>query len=180
VLLTVAALSAALGIIWLVVAPGEPSQETQQGTQQTFGCISWNTADSQEVCDKSAADQAKRQPATDAQRAEAQSVMNDIDRVVRRVGRCLTSDGNPCAGGAATRPATDADAEAAGQALSNAGLRSTVRVARPDDPAPAGSLFYAIELPSGACVVGHVSELPGGAGGTVVTGTLPDGRCIQE
>jgi hypothetical protein len=82
------------------------------------------------VCDKSAADQAKRQPATDAQRAEAQSVMNDIDRVVRRVGRCLSSDGNPCAGPAAKRPATDVDAEAAGQALSNAGLRSTVREER--------------------------------------------------
>ncbi|HEX7301757.1 hypothetical protein [Lentzea sp.] len=83
---------------------------------------------------------------------------------------------------AARRPVrtpTAAEAEKALRELEEAGFGggSVVRVARETDPAPAGSLFFAAELPAGGCVVGHLAEVPGGAGSRAVVGKRPDGRC---
>ncbi|GHH61521.1 hypothetical protein GCM10017774_87810 [Lentzea cavernae] len=107
--------------------------------------------------------------------------MEDLDRVIHRVGLCVDLDGNPCPGAPAKRPPTAAEADAAQQRLKDAGFGSSsvVRVARESDPAPVGSLFYAAEFPAGVCVVGHIIKVPGGAGARVVAGTLPSGGCAE-
>jgi hypothetical protein len=60
---------------------------------------------------------------------------------------------------------------------------AVVRIARPDDPAPAGSLLYAVRVES-ACVVGHIEGIPRGYpspdGRQDVLGLLPGGRCVDE
>jgi hypothetical protein len=57
-------------------------------------------------------------------------------------------------------------------------VNSTVRIARADDPAPRGSLLYAVPLGNDSCIVGHILELPGGSGGGIIGGVLPDGMCL--
>ncbi|WP_143448689.1 hypothetical protein [Kineosporia sp. A_224] len=63
--------------------------------------------------------------------------------------------------------------------LRAAGFRqSQARPARTDDPAPAGSLVYAVQVPGG-CLVGSLAV--GDAGrddGPTVVGTLPDRSCL--
>jgi hypothetical protein len=61
------------------------------------------------------------------------------------------------------------------QALTGAGYRDAlVRVARPDDPAPRGSVLVAV--PAGAaCVVIHHNGYPH----RTVAGRLPDGSCLS-
>lgn len=64
--------------------------------------------------------------------------------------------------------------------LRAAGSRqSQARTARTDDPAPAGSLVYAVQVPGG-CLVGYLTA--GGTGrddGPTVVGTLPDRSCLS-
>ncbi|PWK80707.1 hypothetical protein C8D88_12371 [Lentzea atacamensis] len=177
VLLSVLAVVAlGLGAWWIVGAIRSEQPAPQGGT-----CIGFATAGSDQQCLQQAQDIARRTPLTDAQRVEAEAKMLDLDRVIHRVGLCLDARGNPCPGTTARRPATAVDAEAAEQRLKAAGFGegSVVRVAREADPAPAGSLFYVAELPAGACVVGHITEVPGGAGGRAVVGKLPNGRCAE-
>ncbi|GAB2845505.1 hypothetical protein GCM10027200_52100 [Lentzea nigeriaca] len=165
-----------LGAWWIVGAIRPEHPKPQGGT-----CVGVATPDADQQCLRQAQDSGGRAPITDAQRAEAGSRTPDLDRVIHRVGLCLDASGNPCPGAAVRRAATAADAETAQQRLREAGFGegSVVRVAREGDPAPMGSLFYAAELPAGACLVGHIIEVPGGAGARVVVGKFPSGRCAE-
>ena len=165
-----------VGTWWAVEATRSAAPTPQSGT-----CIGFATPDSEQLCIRQVEDRARRASITDAQRTEADSRIPDLERVIHRVGLCLDSSGNPCAGGITRRPAVAADTEVALQRLKAAGFGSgsVVRVAREGDPAPVGSLFYAAELPAGGCVVGHIIEVPGGAGGGEVVGKLPSGRCAE-
>lgn len=163
--------------VWWMARPSGSIQPNQQGGV----CIGFAGPNSDQQCLRQAQDIARRTPITDAQRAKAESRMPDLDRVIHRVGLCRDASGNPCPGTTARKPATAADTETAQHRLKEAGFGegSVVRLAREGDPAPAGSLFYAAELPGAACVVGHIIEVPGGAGGRAVVGKLPNGRCAE-
>jgi hypothetical protein len=52
----------------------------------------------------------------------------------------------------------------------------TVRMARPDDPAPAGSVIYAVAV-GPACVLLDQTE-PGPPGDEQIVGKRPDGNCL--
>jgi len=162
---------------WWIAGAIQSGQPKSQGGI----CIGFVRPDSDQQCLRQAQDSAGRTPITDAQRAEVESRMPDLDRVVHRAGLCLDASGNPCPGVGVRRPATAADAETAQRRLKDAGFGegSVVRVAREGDPAPAGSLFYAAALPGGACVVGHIIEVPGGAGARAIVGKPPNGRCAE-
>lgn len=64
--------------------------------------------------------------------------------------------------------------------LRAAGFRqSQARTARTDDPAPAGSLVYAVQVPGG-CLVGYLAAGgPGPDDGPKVVGTLSDRSCLS-
>lgn len=173
--LTVAVVLVGGGLVWWI-AMGGPSSQSAQSSDS--GCIGWDTPESDEQCIRAAEDRAKRQPISGTQHTEAAAIENDLDRVIKRHGRCMTAQGEPCASNITPRPPTEADVAAIVQKLGEAGISSTtVRLARSDDPAPPGSLFYAIELPSRGCVIGHLESVPGGDGMRAVVGQLPSGRC---
>ncbi|MGW6936231.1 hypothetical protein ACWGE0_39660 [Lentzea sp. NPDC054927] len=143
-------------------------------------CIAFAGPEGDAQCQRAAVDLARRRPVTDDDKVDAAAVEDDLDTIVMRLGQCLTPNGQAPCGGTRTppRPATDADARLLAERLSAKGMRVGVtRLAGPDDPAPPGSLFYAVALPGGGCVVGHLTQVPGGLGGRSVVGPLPDGRC---
>ncbi|KJK40110.1 hypothetical protein UK23_40570 [Lentzea aerocolonigenes] len=87
----------------------------------------------------------------------------------------------PCTRSTTKHPPTSTEAEATHQSLIREGFPdSAVRIARSDDPAPAGSLLYAVQVGAETCIVGHVIELPGGGGGGFIGGLLPGGRCLDD
>lgn len=174
-MLAIAAVLVGLGVVWWTSSVGSSSRSSQS---TTVGCITWNTPDSDEQCEKAAEDRLKRQPMSDAQRDEAAPVRDDLERQLSQLGRCITAAGEPCASNMVSRAATEADVTAVLQKLNGVPLSSsTVRLARSDDPAPTGSVFYAIELPKRGCVVGHLESVPGGLGMSTVVGQLPEGGC---
>lgn len=76
------------------------------------------------------------------------------------------------------RTATDADVVSARDALAAAGLPgSMVRIAHPDDPAPAGALVFALQMGDG-CVVGYL-DLATARSGHEVAGLLPGAQCLS-
>lgn len=147
-----------------------------------IGCLAWrNRPQGDEHYGREEADRARRHPITAAQHAAAEQARRDVGRVIGRIGDCVTAAGFPCERDVARRPATASDATDTAEGLSRAGFgNSVVRVARADDPAPLGSLFYAVHVADQVCVVGYVLEVPGGAGSESVVGTLPGGRCAAS
>jgi hypothetical protein len=62
------------------------------------------------------------------------------------------------------------------RSLEQAGFHgATVRLAAGDDPAPPGSIVYAVDT-GGGCVIGYLADDGGGAARPV--GRLPGGRCL--
>jgi hypothetical protein len=99
--------------------------------------------------------------------------------VVTATARVTLAPGQPLPEAPAVpRPAvTDAYARLARAALAAAGYRTVVvRVAMPYDPAPTGSLVWALDT-GDACAVGYSSGLGGGI--YDVLGTLADGACLR-
>jgi hypothetical protein len=122
-------------------------------------------------CDRYFADQSQRDQLTEAQRREA-TVLADpiraaVDRLAHGRSRCVTETVNsPCR--LVYDPIAVDDVRAA-----IARPDAIVRLARYDDPAPLGSVFYAVPMAS-ACLIGHADSMgPGHA----VVGHLPGGRC---
>jgi hypothetical protein len=82
----------------------------------------------------------------------------------------------PCS--TALHAPTMADVDAVRRGLRTAGYATvTVRLATDADPAPSGSLLYAVAT-GGTCIVGHLEQTPGGASRQDVTGPLPTGACL--
>jgi hypothetical protein len=55
---------------------------------------------------------------------------------------------------------------------------AVVRLARPDDPAPAGGIVYAVPVRD-ACIVGYLATLKGPYSGGAA-GRYPDGTCLKN
>ena len=113
-------------------------------------------------CLRFARDVARRAPLTADERRLGEPEARQLDAVVRRA--------YPSPG--------EAPADALRAALAGAGYTgSVVRVARPDDPAPAGSVLFAVPIGAG-CVVGHTDAGRGTATSALV-GQLPGGTCLS-
>ncbi len=127
-----------------------------------------------DYCRRAADDMIRRTPLTDAQRADADRASEQVLAVLpdgARGSRCSTDrPGALCR--LEVSPPSSSEVR---QALTAAGYRDAlVRVARPDDPAPRGSVLVAV--PAGAaCVVIHHNGYPH----RTVAGRLPDGSCLS-
>jgi hypothetical protein len=65
------------------------------------------------------------------------------------------------------------------RSLDEAGFAgATVRIAGVDDPAPRGTILYAVPLDD-ACLIGYRATLRGG-GGYTLAGRLPQGTCLAR
>jgi hypothetical protein len=133
----------------------------------------------EELCHRTATDRSRRAAITNpgpiGYDGTAAAMLGTISRAVLCPPPALP---NSCARQPG-RAATDADVVSARDALVTAGLPgSIVRIARAADPAPAGSLVFALLMGDG-CVVGYLD--PGtGRSWHEVGGLLPNGRCLAS
>jgi hypothetical protein len=126
-------------------------------------------------CGRFLADLARRAPVPANRRGDAEQLRERIDSVMPpgREGPCeyLDDSGDACS--METFPPTAGQVRAA---LKKAGYATVViRTARPDDPAPAGSLLVAV--PAGAECVLLFADGDGSQSWT--TGQLPGGTCLS-
>jgi hypothetical protein len=139
-------------------------------------------------CRRLASDIARRGPLTDREREVGQQTAVAIRRALARqptadAGHCeqIPPTGTvppPCRW--IPEPPTAQDVQQVRQALLAAGFTDmTVRLATADDPAPAGTLLYAVRA-GNACVIEYDLDrsAPRGLGLSVV-GRLPDGSCLS-
>lgn len=170
-------------LMWWMRSSGQSGDPvgSPDGTGRHGGvCVGWYSPNTDEQCRRSAEDQARRHSVTDDHRVAADLIADDLDQVLMRLGRCMTPEGAPCGGVTAVRPVGEPDVPLLRQSLDEAGIPvETARLAHAGDPAPPGSLFYAVPLAGGGCVVGFVTSVPGGGGQRAVVGSLPDGRCSE-
>ena len=88
-----------VGLRW----PAGRSRTADPGSQNGDTCVGVAEVGSNQQCFRQAQDVTRRAPITGAQRAEAESRIQDLDRVVYRIGLCLDAEGDPCSGVAARR-----------------------------------------------------------------------------
>jgi hypothetical protein len=144
-----------------------PGQETGAGPEP--GTV--------QECQRRARDFAARTPLSAADRAAARERLPDaraaIDSVACANGGCQQTEIQPRGG-----PAADpVQLEMSRRALAAAGFEDvTVRPARADDPAPAGTTVYAAGV-GPACIV-IARRAPNTAGTEQILGRLPDGHCL--
>ncbi|RKR87586.1 hypothetical protein BDK92_1866 [Micromonospora pisi] len=128
-----------------------------------------------DYCARYVAELARRRPLTGAQRAEAEAarerVLAALPPGAAEPVSCVTPNG-PCA--VRRSPPTLDEVR---HALATAGHPdAVVRLAGATDPAPVGSVLLAAPV-GPACVLAHVD---GTGGQSVVSGRLPDGRCLAD
>ncbi|WP_433218392.1 DUF6993 domain-containing protein [Dactylosporangium sp. CS-047395] len=154
-------------------------------------CIQFGTSD-KEYCDRFVDDIARRDELTQEQRdalepdakrareaARNPALCRDLARGLenRQFAQCAgVSSGSDRGAGRAPTPA---DAEAIRLALEQAGFPgAVVRVARDNDPAPHGTILFAVPI-GDACLLGYQAAGSGG-GGFTLQGHLPGGRCLRD
>ncbi len=145
-------------------------------------CMAWaaESRDSPDSCDRMPSDTGWRSRITDAQRVAAEAAYTKVDAILVRLGRCFTDQGRPCPLEHPARRPTRADADRFTQDATGAGFtRTTARVADNDDPAPTGSLLYAVQVDDNTCAIGYMLHIPQGAGGHDFVGVLPHGGCLD-
>lgn len=191
-----------IGLAWLVAG----HRPAASGSGRTsFACVADRQVPDDGHCDRAARDAAIRAHLSADQRAAAQDRVRDIVGVVHGLHPCPGSTapcvaggpgavprgsgaplpsgpgampGGPGAmpGGGAPPPFAPAP-DQVGAALVAAGFPDTVvRPARLTDPAPVGSLLFAVGI-GPACVLGY--DMPGG-GSQWVVGRLPDDHCLTR
>jgi hypothetical protein len=188
-------LVAALAVIAAVVIIAVVSGRSDTGSASTvvgattaapryFACVGVNDDRGDDHCARQAKDYARRTPLASDQQAHGEAVASDVERAVEGVAShadetnvTCPNSGGPCAIPMPTA-ARPGDVDLVRTALDQAGMTgAVVRIASADDPAPRGSLMYAV--PAGpACVLGYTLGLTGGGGHSVV-GHLPDGTCLS-
>lgn len=132
-------------------------------------------------CERVANNVLRRRTPPPDQRAAAERAHQDVRRAISSSTNCPPPATAPCTRPTTKHPPTGIEAETTRQSLAREGFpNSAVRIALSDDPAPAGSLLYAVRVGADTCIVGHVMELPGGGGGGFIGGLLPDGRCLDS
>lgn len=173
------AVMVAAGVGRWVVAEREPAGARHRPAIG-FACSFQGPSPDEGYCERAAADFARRAPLTDEQREPALALAQTVNKAAASAGWCMTPTDPKCARRPPSYPPGPEDVEAARMWLGRTGASDgTARLARLDDPAPAGSLLYAARV-GGACIVGHVQSVPLGAGSHMVVGSLPDGSCLPK
>jgi hypothetical protein len=190
--LVFAAVVSVLGAVALVLhgmgtaAPGTGPGPSVSGRGIIIACPVPTHDDS--YCRRLASDVVRRRPLTDREREAGQQTAAALRRALARqptayAGHCeqIPPTGTvppPCHW--IPEPVTAEDVQQVRQALLAAGFTDvTVRLATAQDPAPVGTLLYAVRA-GNACVIGNDLDrsAPRGLGLSVV-GRLPDGSCLK-
>jgi hypothetical protein len=158
------------------------------GSSKIYSCLvevePGQTDEAEDYCDRYVRDLSRRGDLTQAQRDAAATDQERAQQALRWPGWCVRPAPPQVADcarrGLANRVESDhpgpADVEAIREALHEAGFTTAVvRLARPNDPAMNGSIFFAIPIGE-ACFVGYMKSLGGGGSQTLV-GRLPNGHC---
>jgi hypothetical protein len=140
--------------------------------------------EAKEYCDRYGRDLSRRRDLTQAQRDALADDQKRAEQALSWPGWCLRPAPPQVAEcdrrGLTNRVESDhpgpADVEVVRKALDEAGFTTAVvRLARPDDPAVHGSIFFAIPL-GDACFVGYMKTAQRGGSRNLV-GRLPNGQC---
>jgi hypothetical protein len=195
-----------LGGVWLVLgnvaampglpdAAGAPAHRASPSDRGVIIACVGIGPDAEGYCERYARDILRRGQLTDRQRALGEAAREAIWGAIASAAgpgpgpRCIllaptvppTGRGPyvppPCH--APPRQFVPGDVDRLRQALAAAGFPDPiVRMARGDDPAPSGSILYAVPV-GVACLVGSQSGgLEGNGTGPNVVGRLPDGSCL--
>ncbi len=177
-------------------ASGKPSHSIEASTlfpsASGFACI--QTDGEEDYCPRLVRDLSLRDTLTEADRAKAARRLEGVRTAVFRAELAVPESATcppatvpppgPCMLVRNVDPIPYADAIR--RALSEAGFADAiVRVARTDDPAPAGGVVYAVPLDlrgsdSGTvCVLGHSNGNRSGGMGPMLVGTRPGGICMS-
>jgi hypothetical protein len=161
---------------------------SQRGPRRIVGCLvavrPGHAEEAKDYCDRYFRDVARRSELTQPERDALAADQERAEQALRRPGWCVTPP-PPLVADCARRGLTNlaephhpgpADVQVVRQALDEAGFTTAVvRLARPNDPAMNGSIFFVIPLGE-ACFVGYMNSLAGGGGHSLV-GRLPNGHC---
>ncbi|MEN3308256.1 MAG: hypothetical protein V7603_4458 [Micromonosporaceae bacterium] len=186
VIAVLGAVALALRAMGTVPQPGAAA--TPPGTRHQFAVLCAGPAQggrpgaADDYCRRLVADIARRAPLDLRERALGEAAAETARSALPQpapgghLDRCATTvPGGPCRW--VPDPPTVADVEQVRQALLAAGFREvTVRLARPDDPAPVDAVLYAVAA-GPACAVGS-RQGSGGMGTGFVAGRLADGSCL--
>jgi hypothetical protein len=160
---------------------GVAAVPTATGTATAPRAFTCGIPDSQpdrDYCRRAAADFARRAPLSDEQRRRAEGIAAAVWGAAASGGWCMPTPGPACLKRPPPHAPGPADVDAARLWLARTGASDiSARLARPDDPAPSGSLLFAVRVDD-ACIIGHVDAIPEGGGAHGVGGLLPDGRCL--
>ncbi|GLY70779.1 hypothetical protein [Amycolatopsis taiwanensis] len=127
------------------------------------------------MCERQVRDYARRSELTTQQQAEITGATARLQSWFPQLPQQLKCDVGTGRCQVQFDPIDETYVAAARSAVARAGYPNAVmRLARPDDPAPTGSLVYGIPVGSG-CTVGYLNS--GGATYHVV-GPLPEGTCL--
>lgn len=154
--------------------PAPPAGDTAVGVL----CVGPPGPDAEAVCSRMAADIGRRRRLTPAELSAAEAAGRRASAALGDLAaadQTTSCDQQACSvRGGAPRPA---DVPAAEAALARAGFPGAmVRLARADDPAPAGSLLYGVPA-GGGCVLGWQN---GDGGSETYGGPLPGGGCLAR
>ena len=176
----------AVGAIAIVLAlamrpfhrPSPAAASPSHGPSQPFAVICSAHPKDPGYCDRYVADLSQRGQLTEAQRTEATAraapVVEAVRGLAQRHSRCVAESLRPDGGPPPCRLVYDPIAIADVRAVL-ARADAIVRPARRDDPAPLGSLFYAVPM-ADACLIGHADSTDAQH---AIVGPLPGGRCAR-
>ncbi|GAB2968191.1 hypothetical protein [Saccharothrix stipae] len=168
-------LAGVTALLLALAACAEEPTEPEVPRSGGFSCVAAGDTGTRH-CARIAEDITRRAPLDEAGRRRAEEVAAAVQRTTSLLGSCPVAEAK-CAT-SAPRPPTADDVTALTRELTAKGLTTTARLAAADDPAPTGSLLYAVDVEPGACVVGHLTAIPGGGAGHYVAGHLPEGGCL--
>jgi hypothetical protein len=162
--------------LWLYDGPERGERAAQP---RAFTCGMVASEPDPDYCRRAAIDYGHRAPVSDEQSGRAEAMSREVRRAAGSGGWCMGPMEPACLKRPSSHPPGPEDVEVARLWLARTGASdTTARLARPDDPAPVGSLLYAARV-GDACIIGHVNAIPGG-GGHHIGGLLPDGRCLSD
>jgi hypothetical protein len=176
----VVALLIGVAAVYRLTGSGHGSDAADPPQPRGFGCA-YAGDDDRGYCAKAAKEWARRTQVTQGRMdAVLPNSGKEIDLAASYKAWCGSPTARTCDPSDKPHPPTTADVETARSALVRLGYPGiVVRIARPDDPAPAGALIYAARV-GPVCVVGHRETVPGGPGQHTVMGLLPGDRCLED
>jgi hypothetical protein len=162
----------------------EPAGLGAQSRQQLFQCMVELPPSGQPdpadlaQCNREGDDFARRAPMRDGQPPEA--MVEAVQRAASSGGWCMGHITRACLTEPSSHRPGPQDVDVARRLLARTGASdTTARLARPDDPAPAGTLLYAARV-GDTCIIGYVGAIPSNGGPIRFGGLLPDGKCLPD